>query len=195
MSCHKLLPHRREHNLDATASQNPNLTANYSEAEDKINLLTDTTILPLSCLEILTAFKVIYSLNIPFYTTFVSPSSLYSATETPGMHEVATRVYNSQYSSPKNQGFCKPLNYEALMKNIRSAHEVGSYSYHCVVYSYLGVIYMLCLTLPGNRHVDAFMVKVLDYAHTRPCLQMPRWRHSSPCPAHIPLSEIQSAFF
>lgn len=126
--CHKLLPHRREHNLDATASQNPNLTAIYSEAEAKINLLTDTTTLPLSCLEILTAFKVIYSLNIPFYTTFVSLSSPYLATETPGMHEVATRVYNSQYSSPKNQGFCKPLNYEALMKNIRSAHEVGSYS-------------------------------------------------------------------
>lgn len=126
VQCHELLPRSRQHDVDATASQNPNLAANYSEAEPKINLLTDTTTLPLSRLEISTAFKVTYTLNIHFYTTFVSPSSSpYLAVETPGTREVATRAYNSQYSSPKNEDFCEPLNYEALMKNIRSAREAG----------------------------------------------------------------------
>lgn len=127
VQCHELLPRGREHDLDAAARQNPNLPANYSEAEPEIHPLTATTTLPFSCPEILTAFKVMCTLNIHSYTTFVSPSSPYPATETPGRHRVATRVYNSHYSSPKNHDFCEPLNYAALMKNTGCAHEAGSY--------------------------------------------------------------------
>lgn len=56
-----------ERGLAAAARQNPDLAANYSEAEPRIKLLTDTTTLPLSfCLKILTAFKVTFTVNIHF---------------------------------------------------------------------------------------------------------------------------------
>lgn len=46
-----LVPQHRAHHT-------PNLAANSSEAEPKINPLPATTTLPLSCLEILTAVRV-----------------------------------------------------------------------------------------------------------------------------------------
>jgi len=126
--CHRLLPRSGAHDRDAAASPDPILAANYSEAQPQIDLLTGTTTLPLSCLEIPTAFKVTSTSNIHSYITFVSPPSTpYFARETPDMHEVATGLYNSQFSSPNDEDFCESPNYEALMKNTRSAREAGPY--------------------------------------------------------------------